>query len=212
MLTLCDLYDTCGPVEQVLRRRFGPRFGQRIRVVPAARKVSARFYDASLILGATNVPGVLQVSALNPGTLLVDDSGPHCFQAEEAYARLSAAQDILFSEGGLLKSPHPIGESRYVLQGTLDRLGPQAAERLSWFIRPNADHITGCVLSSLLSVHSAELKPATGRATESACLRHFESLNALGFDAADPHCLSRRLPEDAMVAFRSRFAASTARH
>ena len=43
-------------------------------------------YEASFVVGATNAPDILDVDRLQPGTLIVDDSAPHCFRSDKALA------------------------------------------------------------------------------------------------------------------------------
>jgi hypothetical protein len=76
--------------------------------------VPKEFYESRLIIGATNVPDDLEVERLEPGTLIVDDSGPHCFQVPKAIERSMSQQDILFTEGGILQSSTVIPCLRYL--------------------------------------------------------------------------------------------------
>ncbi len=93
-ILLCDVYakrQTLEILAQSLRDH--ARFQGRIRIVTAEPNVPAAFYEATLIVGATNVPDILDVSCLQPGTLIVDDSAPHCFNPKEAVERFGRHRD-----------------------------------------------------------------------------------------------------------------------
>jgi len=148
---------------------------------------------------------VLDIARLRPGTLIVDDSGPHCFATEPAIRRLEGQGDILFTEGGVLKSPQPISELRYVPRAT------QAANlsRLEMLLPTGTghdpNHITGCVFSGLLSARFESLKSTIGLVDVETCSQHYDQLNALGFQAADLHCKRYTLSAESIRNFRRRF-------
>src|SRR5439155_610296 len=62
-------------------------------------------YSATLLVGATNVPDVVDVARLAPGTLVVDDSFPPCLSVPAAAARLRTRGDLLFTAGGFVRAP-----------------------------------------------------------------------------------------------------------
>lgn len=60
-------------------------------------------YEAGLLVTAVSGGGtVLDVSRLRPGTIVVDDSFPHCFDTTKALARMREHRDVLIVGGGLL--------------------------------------------------------------------------------------------------------------
>src|SRR5262249_62076345 len=118
-----------------------------VRVLEARGGVPAGLYEVGLLVGATNVPDILDVDRLAPGTLLVDDSSPHCFRPDRAVRRLRERQDLLFTEGGMLRAATPLGHVIYI---------PEALERVVRDVPPDrfanydSHRITGGVLSALL--------------------------------------------------------------
>ena len=152
-------------------------------------------YESTLIIGATNVPNVLDITQVQPGTLIVDDSGPHCFDSELAIQRLQQQEDILFTEGGVLQLPHPITQ-----------LAKRQLEKLK--IPGRTGHpfnITGCVLSSLLTTTFSKINPTVGLVETSDCLQHYNLLKQLAIRAADLHCEEVVLPKEAIRNFRERY-------
>ncbi|MEG3972231.1 hypothetical protein QUA00_32105, partial [Microcoleus sp. T2B6] len=143
-------------------------------------------YDATLIIGATNVPDILDIDRLKPGTLIVDDSGPHCFSPEQAIKRFEKHKDILFTEGGALHAPDPIETVIYLPESMKKNMDEDS---LSDEFKPtNPLNIMGCVMSSLLSSRFDNIKPTVGLPNLETCVQHYQGLERLGFQAADLHC------------------------
>ena len=108
-LILCDVPAKAAELEQLageIRTDFGYRGD--IEIVAATGAVPAEVYRSRLIIGATNVPGVLDVDRLASGTIVVDDSFPHCFDLERAIARMSSRGDVLLVDGGFVSPPGTI--------------------------------------------------------------------------------------------------------
>ena len=206
-LTLCDVYEKRDALERV-RRSLVDDLGYRgrVRVLSShATSVPEELYDATLIVGATNVPDVVDVDRLRPGTLIVDDSGPHCFAIDDARRRLHDAGDILFTEGGVLRTPQATSAVRYLPRVATRTASP---EYLEWFAEYDPMHITGCILSGLLSARFEELEPTVGPIADDTCVRHHERLTRLGFQAGDLQCMGQLLPEESIRSFRERFRAA----
>ncbi len=203
-ITLCDLYskhDTLEKLKNSIIREFG--YCGSIQIVGSGVRVPSEFYENSLIIGATNVPEVIDIKLAKPGTIIVDDSAPHCFSVEDAIRRFEKHVDIIFTEGGVLQSPKPVCHLRYL---------PEIAERLiekgqlEAFAEQDSSQITGCVLSGLLSSRFDNLKPTLGLVEAATSCKHYEILKDLGFDAAELHCGNYVLEKEAVKAFRQNFS------
>jgi amino acid adenylation domain-containing protein len=185
-ITLCDLYSKLDSLEGIRKELVNELdFRGPVKVFGATPGLPKGFYDSTLIVGATNVPEVLDLGLVGEGTLIVDDSGPHCFKAEDAMRRFLDREDILFSEGGTLHSPDPMTQIRYLPQQAELRAGHFYRKIVANF---NPFQITGCVFSSLLSSRYDELKPTVGLANDRESLLHYRKLVSLGFQAAELHC------------------------
>lgn len=197
-LTLCDVYAKRADVDALMkeiRETFG--FEGDLRFVVSERVCPDDVYAASVIVGATNAPNVLDVQRLRPGTLIVDDSDPHCFDADAAIQRFETAGDILFTEGGALRAPDIIKHRIYL------------PEQFDWALQypvddDNAHHITGCIFSSLLSARYGY--PSTlGYVDQEDAQVHLSGLVKYGFTAANLHCGNYRLAPERIAAFRQAF-------
>lgn len=186
-IILCDIYSKLNFIESVqqeLMKAYG--FQGQIQIATSASELPSEIYEATLIIGATNVPDILDIKRLKPGTLIVDDSGPHCFSPEQAIKRFEEYKDILFTEGGVLQASHPIKTVLYLPEWIKNNLTENLWE--SDFKPTNPHNITGCVLSSLLSSRFEDMEPTVGLVDVETCVQHYQGLERLGFQAADLHC------------------------
>ncbi len=204
-IILCDVYsklEYLKTTRQELYRDLG--FQGDVRIVGTQTKAPPEIYNATLIIGATNVPDVLEILQVKPGTMIVDDSAPHCFLAEHAVQRFQKQEDILFTEGGVLRSPHPINYMMYLPHHVETSL-ISAGIGIEGFLQVNPFNITGCVFSSLLSSCFENLEPTIGTFDWNTSFKHYELLGNLRFLSADLHCGDYVLPEKLISNFRHRF-------
>jgi predicted amino acid dehydrogenase/acyl carrier protein len=202
-LMLCDLYSKKEFLENIRDQLISELgFHGKIQLLFSEDGLSEEIYNTTLIVGATNVPDVLDISQVKAGTIIVDDSGPHCFKSELAIKRFQEHQDILFTEGGVLKSPQPISEVRYLPRHWEKSL--KNNQQIEEFVKHNPFEITGCVFSSVLS-SLENLNPTVGLVQLNESVKHYETLISMGFQAADLHCENYVLPDEAIEHFRKRF-------
>jgi acyl carrier protein len=202
-IALCDIYSKLDHLRKVRDELIHDlKFAGSIRIVESRGEVPQEIYDAGLVVGATNVPDVLDIDQLNPGTLIVDDSGPHCFDPDKAKQRLEAHGDILFTAGGVIRLPEPFQRTLYLPQRVQDHMPPAVFKSMA---QDNPFHIGGCVLSALLTARYERLKPTLGIVDDNSCTLHYQLLQQLGFQAAAPQCRGYTLPEESVRRFRKRF-------
>jgi amino acid adenylation domain-containing protein len=151
-------------------------------LAPFRGAVPAEVYGATVIIGATNAPDVLILDRCAPGTLIVDDSGPHCFSVKDALRRFEHKGDILCMEGGLLEGPADLMQLSYLPPPAHECLDRSSILRLTHF---NGRSITGCVLSSLLTAcHGG---PSTiGLPDSQHCMAWLKLLQRMGYAAPRP--------------------------
>jgi amino acid adenylation domain-containing protein len=201
-LTLCDVY----PKQEDLRALHAElvdELGYRgpVRLVASRKEVPAEIYEATLIVGATNVPEILDVDRVAPGTILVDDSAPHLFSTEAALRRFRSRSDLLATEGGVLAAKAILSTTVHV-PAWLD--ASIRAPLLSLLAASDPHQITGCVASCLLSARFAHLPPTLGLIDLRTARQHYTTLDDLGFEAARLHLDDQPLDERLVQAFRER--------
>jgi hypothetical protein len=133
---------------------------------------------------------------LRPGTIVVDDSFPHCFDTARALDRMSRDQDVLVVGGGLL-----------ALDSTRTRLSEELpdAARAGFALRPGiAGTLASCRLESLLHAHltgpgrpAAALPLIHGLVDLPRALAHWDAAETAGIRAAPLHLLDRVIADGA---------------
>ncbi len=99
-LALCDLAE-----RRHVTKAFANSLPVSASLLNAGTSMPAALYEHDLIIGATSQADVVDVSRLRPGTILVDDSFPHCFDTNVAHERMTGNGDVLLLGGGLLALP-----------------------------------------------------------------------------------------------------------
>jgi amino acid adenylation domain-containing protein len=203
MLSLCDVYAKQDSLE-ALRREVVDDLGYRgeVRLLASRHEVPDELYEARLIVGATNVPDILDIGRVAPGTIVVDDSAPHAFRTDEALRRFQQRGDILVTEGGVLAAPMDLPLLAHV-PAVLEPWLKVAF--VSLLARSQPRYITGCVLSGLLSARYDELPPTVGWIDRRTALAHYETLTSLGITAARLHLDDSPLDERLIAEFRRRY-------
>jgi amino acid adenylation domain-containing protein len=202
-LTLCDVPAHHERLEQLAheaRNKLG--FKGDIRIVTSNGSAPEEVYQSRFIVGATSMRGVLDVERLLAGTIVVDDSFPHCFNPADAADRMTSHGDVLLVNGGLVSPPGsmkwdvalPRGWAAMGIKNGPPETGLMFA----------ANEITGCILSSLLT-SSRGAPPTTGPVTVERCREHLQLLQALGVRAV-LRCGGWSPNETYLSRFRSRYA------
>jgi amino acid adenylation domain-containing protein len=189
-VTLCDLEGRRVEMDAFaaeLRDRFGYR--GELRVLPSRGPLPAGAYAASVIIGATSVAGVVDVAAVASGTILVDDSYPHCFDVAAALHRMATAGDVLFVQGGLVRAPAVLIEDRYLPSWMASLPGAGDARRRDPY------EMMGCTLAAGLQAAGDSLRPTLGLPDHDVVLAHFTALADDGYRPARLQCAGRPLPE-----------------
>ncbi|AXF23375.1 hypothetical protein CUJ89_23405 [Burkholderia pyrrocinia] len=76
-----------------------------VEVLPTRHALPAdsRCYrEANVIVSAVSTPSILDIDLVRPGTILIDDSQPYCWNRDAAWGRVQARGDILPCDAGLV--------------------------------------------------------------------------------------------------------------
>ena len=141
------------------------------------------FYESHIIIGAANVSNILDVSKLKSGTIIIDDSRPHCFSVEKAIERFELKKDILFIEAGPLKLPNKIKYKNFIPKNLTDHISLE--DLMLWF---KDQTIMGCTLSSLLVEKYENIKPVIGNFGVQESINNYHTLKQMGVEGADLYC------------------------
>ncbi len=201
-LILCDPYQTDDQMSRLRDQIRDAGFKGQVDIVKNGGALPPEVYDGSLIVASSNLPGVLSVKALQPGTLVVDYSFPPVFRVTDAIKRFTERRDILFTTGGELRMPEVVRETLY-LPSDMDWLDEKAQGGFVRFLASrDKNEITGCVLVSLLTGMKEEILPTLGPLENQDALAHFKYLNEFGAEPARLQMEGFFLPDDGIGAFR----------
>ncbi|MGW7094274.1 amino acid adenylation domain-containing protein [Streptomyces sp. NPDC054874] len=185
-LLLCDVPGSGPRLKELAENLLERRLVEIVEVVESDRGLPDAVYDARLIVAAVSGGGtLLDIDRLAPGTTVVDDSFPHCFDTSRAIGRMERAKDVLVVGGGLL-SAGPA--ERQVAEGL------PAAAVAGYLAQPMVpDTIASCRLESLLHASGAEVPLVRGPVDAATGLAYWEAAEATGIHAAPLHLLTRTI-------------------
>ncbi len=205
-LTLCDVPAKRDYLEALAREaRMVMNFSGEISIVESAGSLPEIAYEADWFVGATNATGVIDIACLRPGSIIVDDSFPLCFDLAAARRRLESAGDVLFVNGGSVGLNEPLRWTCALPAGV-----PSVSKSLlAQAMLPSSEMITGCIVSSVLPRDG--FAPTCGPVALDHCRIYWHGFHRLGLAAAPLHCGSWSPSALDLERFRS-VAASSAGH
>lgn len=201
-LILCDPYQTDDQMSRCRDQIRDAGYQGQIDIVKNGGALPPEVYEASVVVASSNLPGVLNIKSLRPGTLVVDYSFPPVFRVDEAIKRFAATGDILFTTGGELRMPGVVGETIYLPEEVEDLDEGVQGAFMKFLGSRDRHEITGCVLVSLLTGMKDGVKPTVGLLQNEDAVAHFEFLEEFGVIPARLQMTGYFLPEEGVKAFR----------
>ncbi|MFI8219667.1 amino acid adenylation domain-containing protein [Streptomyces sp. NPDC085932] len=186
-LVLCDVPGS-GPRLRNLARTLRERgLADDVAVHVSDPGLPDAVHDAGLIVAAVSGHNALiDIDRLRPGTVVVDDSFPHCFDTGRALARMREDADVLVLGGGLLT----VGTTRRTLAEGLPGL-VATAEAVAQHGLPGT--LASCRTESLLHASGADVPLVRGLVDGPTALAYWRAMEQAGITAAPPHLLGRIL-------------------
>ncbi|MFB7406870.1 amino acid adenylation domain-containing protein [Streptomyces sp. NPDC056202] len=218
-LLLCDVPGSAERLRTLADGLIARGLARNVEVHESGRSaLPAAVYEADLLVTAVSGGGaLLDVSRLRPGTIVVDDSFPHCFDTTKALARMRDRRDVLIVGGGLLTvgaagsggstgvgGTVDVGESGGVgesvglggsagISGSVER---RTAPGLPPVVAAGyaarswlPDTIASCRLESLLHAADPELPLVHGLVDARLALAYWRGVEAAGVTAGPLHLL-----------------------
>ncbi|MFF5772095.1 amino acid adenylation domain-containing protein [Streptomyces californicus] len=187
LLLLCDAPGSGPRLKELAERLMERGLVEEVEVVESeGHGLPDAVYGAGLIVAAVGGGGaLLDVERLAPGTTVVDDSFPHCFDTARALDRMDRAKDVLIVGGGLLYAGPVRREPAE---------GLPAAAVAGYLARPMVpDTIASCRFESLLHASGAAVPLVRGLVDTATGLAYWEAAEASGTRAAPLHLLTRAI-------------------
>ncbi|MEU6486917.1 amino acid adenylation domain-containing protein [Streptomyces sp. NPDC046887] len=195
-LLLCDAPGSGARLERLARRLRERGLAGEVEVVESRPALPDAVYGAGLLVTAVSGSAtLLDVDRLAPGTIVVDDSFPHCFDTGRALARMRERRDVLVLGGGLLH----LGEvSREVAEDL------PAAAAAGYLAQPWIEGtLASCRVESLLHAADPGLPPVHGLVDPAAALAHWEVVEHSGVVAGPLHLLGHTLGPELVAEVRA---------
>ncbi|MEU6547782.1 amino acid adenylation domain-containing protein [Streptomyces sp. NPDC046859] len=194
-LVLCDLPGSGPRLQRLAAELTDLHPGLSVRIVESGPELPDEVYAGEVIVTAVSgASELVDVGRLRPGTVLVDDSFPHCFDTARALERMTARGDVLVVGGGLLD----VGATRTRLGEDLPDVAAAGFAGRTGI--PGT--LASCRLESLLHAHRTTepgrdpggLPLTHGLVDLSRALAHWDAVEAAGVAAAPLHLLDHEVP------------------
>lgn len=199
-LVLCDLPERRRHLAELAHEIATAGYAGPIDLACTESSLPAEVYEAHLIVAAITGSSqrYVDVDRLRPGTIVVDDSFPHCFDPLSARRRMETQGDILVVGGGLLACAP---QERTPVEGVVpDRhLADLGRLRL-----PGT--IASCQLESLLQARRPDLPLVHGAVDHALARAYWDAFTSAGTEAAPLHLLHHALPPEYLHAFSRRWS------
>jgi len=135
--------------------------GVQLELVEAEERLSAEHpaYHSTFLFSATSSANIIDINKVAAGTVLIDDSQPHCWSRPEAWQRYSSRGDIYPCEAGLVDCDS-IGYRSFFPYDFLEN--PQVGTSHAWC----------CLTEGLLLGRDPDLQPTIGEPTLESMLAY----------------------------------------
>ncbi len=196
-LILCDLASRLPHLERLATQLATEGYAGDVEICGVESGLTDPVYQADLVIAASSAGRrILDIDRLRPGTILIDDSFPHCFDPSMAHRRMQTRSDIVVVGGGLLECTP---SSRRLADGLATLPG---AEQLP--SRHLRDTIASCQLESLLHTLRPGLPQVRGVVDLVQANAYWDALNREGVRAAPLHLQRHLVTDEYLEAFSRR--------
>jgi predicted amino acid dehydrogenase len=193
-LVLCDVASRSRQLADLAAELTARGFAGDVTLCSSDASLPAAAYEADLVIGASSADRpILDVGRLRPGTIVVDDSFPHCFDPATAIGRMQRERDILLVGGGLLQ----LGRTVRSAADDLTTL----ADASRWLSLRPAGTVASCQLESLLQADRPGLPLVHGLVDIGRASAYWEALADVEVEAAPLHLMAHVLTAEHLDAF-----------
>ncbi len=183
-LVICDLATQLAAQQEALERLRQAGVSDVITVEAGASAAPQQVYGCDLIIGASSQGGLIDVNALRPGTVVIDDSFPPIVDPDAAAERMRVRGDVLVLSGGDL-----------ALEGAERQVHVQVPAGAAL---PPLSGIPGCRAEALILCAGDDLPAVQGLVALEQARAYHTKATALGLRAAPPHVGAHAVDLDAL--------------
>ena len=185
-LILCDIFSKRKELENIKHKILND-FNYKGEVLIAQSLTGELpeliYSNATLLIGATNIPNIVSTTSLKPGTIIVDDSAPHIFDYSSCLKRFKEQKDILVLQGGKLTLPASIN---FFYSDIAELASPK--KKLEKISRDKSNEIMGCTLGSILPLISDTILPTLGVVHTNTAVSYYNFLKERKIIASSLQC------------------------
>jgi predicted amino acid dehydrogenase len=193
-LVLCDVPSRSHHLATLARALTADGYPGPVTVTCWDSSLTAEVYGSDVIIAAVSGgQQTVDVDRLRPGTIVVDDSFPHCFDIGTARRRMARHGDILMLGGGLLTCGPVV---RQLADGVLPQTQVPGVMG-----RRLPDTIASCQLESLLQARRPDRPVVQGLVTPALARTYWDELTRAGVRAAPLHLLEHAVTPAYVQAF-----------
>lgn len=149
-------------------------------------QLNSSCYDCRFLVTAVSSWHVIDIDNIAPGTILIDDSQPYCWDREKAWNRCREYHDLVPCEAGLIDC-HSIGY--------LSRFPFDFAEQDEYGLSSTA---WSCLAEGLLLSLKNELPTTIGEPSIQNILSYYEAFKQFNFHPPALQCGQNKLPIEAL--------------
>jgi predicted amino acid dehydrogenase len=193
-LVLCDVPSRSHHLATLALALTADGYPGPVTVTCSDSSLTAEVYGSDVIIAAVSGgQQTVDVDRLRPGTIVVDDSFPHCFDIGTVRRRMARHGDILVLGGGLLTCGPVV---RRLAEGVLPRTQVPGVMG-----RRLPDTIASCQLESLLQARRPDRPVVQGLVTPALARTYWDELTRAGVRAAPLHLLEHAVTPTYVQAF-----------
>ncbi|NRB45709.1 MAG: amino acid adenylation domain-containing protein, partial [Verrucomicrobiales bacterium] len=208
-IIMSDLYRQEDRLEELQDRLLASGFVGEIDICSSRGKLPDKVYESGLIIAASNVPNIIDVEKVRPGTMIVDYSFPSSFNLIDAARRTEQEGDLIFTSGGQLRLGQEIEEIIYLPRAAEEMLETINPEKLQSIIIRDSREMTGCVLASIFTEMDSGVGVTLGEFTGTEALSHYAFINDLGLGSARLQMQSYFVTDEAVQKFRGQSSSES---
>ena len=208
-IIMSDIYRQEDRLEELQDRLLASGFVGEIDICSCRSELPDKVYESELIIAASNVPNIINIEKVRPGTMIVDYSFPSSFSLIDAAKRAERDGDLIFTSGGQLRLGQQIEEVIYLPRVAEEMLEIINPEKLQSIIVRDSREMTGCILASIFTEMDSGVGVTLGEFTGTEALSHYEFINDLGLGAARLQMQSYFVTDEAVQKFRGQSSSES---
>ena len=206
---MADVYRQEDRLKEFQDQLLASGFSGEIDICSCNNKLSDKVYEGELIIAVSNVPNIINIDKVRPGTMIVDYSFPSSFSIIDAARRAERDGDLIFTSGGQLRLEQQIEEIIYLPRVAEEMLEIINPEKMQSIIIRDSREMAGCILASIFTEMDSGVGVTLGKFTDKEALSHYKFINGLGLGSARLQMQGYFVTDEAIQKFRGQSSSES---